>query len=81
MTLSMKSTIGELDTVLPAAYIDTKGYNNTIMIAERGRIQFLFRYIAKGRRGAKEMNNYQGYCTKRDTLSFTIHLFFLYFAI
>lgn len=81
MTLSMKSTIGELDTVLPAAYIDTKGYNNTIMIAERERIQFLFRYIAKGRRGAKEMNNYQGYCTKKDTLSFTIHLFFLYFAI
>ena len=81
MTLSMKSTIGELDTVLPAAYIDTKGYNNTIMIAERGRIQFLFRYIAKGRRGAKEMNNYQGYCTKKDTLSFTIHLFSIYFAI
>ena len=65
MTLSMKSTIGELDTVLPAAYIDTKGYNNTIMIAERGRIQFFFRYIAKGRRGAKEMNNYQSYRTKK----------------
>lgn len=81
MTLSMKSTIGELDTVLPAAYIDTKGYNNTIMIAERGRIQFFFRYIAKGRRGAKEMNNYQSYRTKKDTLSFIIHLFFLYFAI
>ena len=77
----MKSTIGELDTVLPAAYIDTKGYNKTIMIAERGRIQFLFRYIPKGRRGAKEMNNYQGYRTKKDTFSFTIHLFFLYFAI
>ena len=81
MTLSMKSTIGELDTVLPATYIDTKGYNNTIMIAERGRIQFFFRYIAKGRRGAKEMNNYQSYRTKKDTLSFIIHLFFLYFAI
>lgn len=81
MTLSMKSTIGELDTVLPAAYIDTKGYNNTIMIAERGRIQFFFRYIAKGRRDAKEMNNYQSYRTKKDTLSLTIHLFFLYFAI
>ena len=72
MTLSMKSTIGELDTALP----DTKGYNNTVMIAERGKIQFFFRYIAKDRRGAKEMNNYQSYRTKKDTLSFIIHLFF-----
>ena len=76
MTLSMKSTIGELDTVLPAAYIDTKGYNNTIMIAERGSIQFFFRYIAKDRRDNKETNNYQSYRTKKDTLSFTIYLFF-----
>lgn len=80
MTLSMKSTIGELDTVLPAAYIDTKGYNNTIMIAERGSIQFFFRYIAKDRRGNKETNNYQSYRTKKDTLSFTIYLFFPLFC-
>ena len=77
MTLSMKSMrIEELDTVFP----DTKGYNNTIMIAERGKIQFFFRYIAKDRRGAKEMNNYQSYRTKKDTLSFTIHLFFPLFC-
>ena len=80
MTLSMKSTIGELDTVLPAAYIDTKGYNNTIMIAERGSIQFFFRYIAKDRRGNKETNNYQSYRTKKDTLSFIIYLFFPLFC-
>lgn len=58
----------------------TKGYNNTVMIAERGKIQFFFRYIAKDRRGAKEMNNYQSYRTKKDTLSFTIHLFFPLFC-
>ena len=77
MTLSMKSTIGELDTVLPAAYIDTKGYTNTIMIAERGRIQFFFRYIAKDRRGNKETNNYQSYRTKKGhALIYNIFIFF-----
>lgn len=46
------------------------------MIADLGRLQFF--YIPKRRIGAEEI---KAIIKKKDTPSFTMHLFFLYFAI
>ena len=47
------------------------------MIADLGRLQFF--YIPKRRIGAEEIKAFVK--KKKDTPSFTMHLFFLYFAI